>query len=190
MVLEQLITTYGYWAVLAGTFLEGETILILGGFAAHQGYLALQWVILAAFTGSLCGDQLFFLLGRKYSHRILARIPSLQSRVEKAQKLLERFHTWLVFIYRYMYGFRSVIPFVIGTSVIPAKRFFLLDLIGVLVWAILVGSAGYLFGSTLEVLIGDVKKYAISILGIFAAAWLAVWIIYLVRRKRPKDSSE
>jgi membrane protein DedA with SNARE-associated domain len=40
MTLDQLIDTYGYWAILVGTLLEGETILLLGGFAAYQGYLA------------------------------------------------------------------------------------------------------------------------------------------------------
>jgi len=60
MTLESIVDTYGYVAVLLGTFLEGETILVLGGFAAHRGYLALPWVIVAAFFGSLCGDQLFF----------------------------------------------------------------------------------------------------------------------------------
>ena len=59
--MESLIENYGYLAILIGTLLEGGTILVLGGFTAHQGYLALPWVILAAFAGSLCGDQLFFI---------------------------------------------------------------------------------------------------------------------------------
>ena len=40
-MLESLIDTYGYLTILIGTFLEGETILVLGGFAAHRGYLHL-----------------------------------------------------------------------------------------------------------------------------------------------------
>ena len=39
--------------VLIGTGLEGETILVMAGFAAHQGHLSLPGVIAAAFTGSL-----------------------------------------------------------------------------------------------------------------------------------------
>jgi len=35
MNLESIIEAYGYAAILVGTFLEGETILILGGFVAH-----------------------------------------------------------------------------------------------------------------------------------------------------------
>ena len=61
MDLQGVIENYGYAAILIGTFLEGETILVLAGLAAHQGYLVLTWVILAAFLGSLCGDQLFFI---------------------------------------------------------------------------------------------------------------------------------
>ncbi len=61
MDLLSIIENYEYAAILIGTFLEGETILVLAGLAAHQGYLVLTWVILAAFLGSLGGDQLFFI---------------------------------------------------------------------------------------------------------------------------------
>lgn len=67
MTIADFLSHYGYLALLIGTFLEGETILVLGGLAAHQGYLDLAGVILAAFAGSLMGDQFFFLLGRRRS---------------------------------------------------------------------------------------------------------------------------
>ena len=64
---EVLIQTHGYWVIFLGTFVEGETFLILGRFAAHRGYLHLDWVILIAFFGSLAGDNFFFFLGRRHS---------------------------------------------------------------------------------------------------------------------------
>ncbi|MCX5908799.1 MAG: VTT domain-containing protein, partial [Deltaproteobacteria bacterium] len=102
MTFEYYIAHYGYWAILAGTFLEGETILILGGFAAHRGYLELPWVILCAFIGTLGGDQLFFFLGRKYGPKILARRPSWQSRVDQVHRLSERFRHWLILLFRFI----------------------------------------------------------------------------------------
>lgn len=54
------IEHFGYLAILVGTLLEGETFLILGGFAAHRGYLDLSLVILSAFLGTVLGDQLFY----------------------------------------------------------------------------------------------------------------------------------
>ena len=38
MDLAALVTQYGYAAVAVGCLLEGETVLLLAGFAAHRGY--------------------------------------------------------------------------------------------------------------------------------------------------------
>jgi hypothetical protein len=122
MKLESLIDTYGYLAILVGTFFEGETVLVLGGLAAYREYLRLPWVILAAFVGTLCGDQLFFYLGRVHSQAILAKRPSWKARVEKAQKLVERFRNPLILVFRFLYGLRTVTPFVIGMSTVPTGQ--------------------------------------------------------------------
>ncbi|MEE4265795.1 MAG: hypothetical protein V2I56_24115 [Desulfobacteraceae bacterium] len=93
MDLPGLIENYGYAAILVGTFLEGETILVLAGIAAHQGYLVLVWVILAAFLGSLGGDQLFFYLGRKHSRAVFSRRPHWKVEAKKIHRMMNRFET-------------------------------------------------------------------------------------------------
>jgi membrane protein DedA with SNARE-associated domain len=187
MTLEHLISAYGYFAILVGTFLEGETILLLGGFAAHQGYLALPLVILAAFAGTLSGDQLYFILGRKYGLGLLARWPSLQARAAKVNKLLLKFQTWLMLGFRFMYGFRTVTPFAIGMSTIPAKRFFFFNAIGSLGWAVAIGTGGYLLGKAFEALLGDVKKYEGEILGGLIILGILFWTIHFILRRRTKN---
>jgi membrane protein DedA with SNARE-associated domain len=188
-MLESLIDTYGYVAVLVGTFLEGETVLVLGGFAAHRGYLALPWVIMAAFLGTLCGDQLFFFLGRRHSQTVLARRPSWKARADRAQRLLERFRTPLILVFRFMYGLRTVIPFAIGMSTVPTRQFIFLNIIGALVWAAVIGTGGYLFGHALEIILGDIKHYEREALGAIAAIGASVWIIYFIRRRSRRLNS-
>ncbi len=61
--LECLVREYGYFALLIGTFLEGETILIIGGLLAKLGLLKLPTVMLVVFIGSFSGDQLYFYIG-------------------------------------------------------------------------------------------------------------------------------
>ncbi len=184
MTLESLINTYGYAAILVGTFVEGETILVLGGFAAHRGYLALSWVLVAAFIGSLCGDQLFFFLGRWHSQTFLAKHPSWKVRVDMAQGLLERFQRPLILLLRFLYGLRTVAPFVIGMSRVPIAQFLLLNIVGALVWAIVVGAGGYLFGTALEILIGDIKRYETALFAAIAAIGVLIWTIHLYFRRR------
>ena len=183
-MIEHLIETYGYLAVLLGTFFEGETILVLAGFAAHRGYLYLPWVILAAFAGTLCADQLMFYLGRRHSQALLARLPSWKGRIDKAQMLLERFHTPLILSFRFLYGLRTVTPFVIGMSTVPAGKFMVFNCIGALVWAVIIGSGGYFFGSALEILIGDIKRYEYSILGSIVLTGAGIWAVHLYRCKK------
>ena len=73
-MLESLIETHGYWAGLKGTFFEGETVLLLGSFAASRGYLVLRWVIVVAFLGILCAEPVLTLT---IVHSALPPVPCL-----------------------------------------------------------------------------------------------------------------
>jgi membrane protein DedA with SNARE-associated domain len=187
MDLQNIIENYGYAAILIGTFLEGETVLVLAGLAAHQGYLVLTWVILAAFLGSLCGDQLFFYLGRKHSQAVLSRRPGWKQKAEKVHQMINRFQTPVILSFRFLYGLRTVAPFVIGMSPVSFKRFILLNAAGALVWAVAVGSGGYLFGRALEILIGKVKHYEIQLFAVIALLGLLIWALHFYYRRNPKS---
>ena len=73
--LHEFIANYGLWAVLGGTLLEGESVVVFAGFLAHQHPLRLPGVMLCAFAGSLIADQALFYLGRRWrDHRLVLRL--------------------------------------------------------------------------------------------------------------------
>lgn len=43
MDINNLISQYGYAALVIGSMAEGETITLLGGVVAHQGLLKFPW---------------------------------------------------------------------------------------------------------------------------------------------------
>jgi membrane protein DedA with SNARE-associated domain len=176
--LETLVKTYGYWAVLLGTFAEGETVLVLGAFAAQRGYLVLPWVILTAFVGTLTWDQLFFYLGRTHSHWVLARRPAWKARIKRAHQLMERFQTLLIFGFRFMYGLRTIIPFLLGMSSVATRTFIVWDVIAAFVWAVVIGAGGFFFCHTLEIILGDIKHYELPILGAIAVIGVSLWALH------------
>jgi len=187
MSIAALIQDYGYVAVFVGTLLEGESVLILAGFAAHLGYLALPGVIVTAVIGSFLGDQFFFYLGRRYGQALLQRFPILAARAVRMQRLLQRFHLPLILGVRFLYGLRTVGPMVIGMSGIAWPRFFLLNLIGAITWAITIAGAGYLFGHALELLLVDIQRYEgmlFAAIAAIAAAGMLVWLGYRWRQRR------
>lgn len=184
MSLEELVSTYGYAAILIGTFLEGETILVLGGFAAHRGYLELPLVIACAFIGTVFGDQLYFHLGRTKGQDMLERRPHWQSRADRVLSLLERHQLLLILGFRFLYGMRTVTPFILGVSRVPPVRFLVLNLLGALVWSASIGVLGYLFGQTLEILIGNIKHYELWLALALVAVGSCLWIIHAIRQRR------
>jgi membrane protein DedA with SNARE-associated domain len=181
MSLETLITNYGYAAIGIGTFFEGETILILGGLAAHGGYLQLHWVIVSAFLGTLFGDQLYFYIGRFKGQEWLERKPAWEAKSQRVFDLLERYQILFIIGFRFVYGLRTITPFVIGVSGIPPLRYLLLNALGGLLWAVVIGTAGYLFGNAVEMVMGDIKLYEMWVLGGIAALGASVWLVYIIR---------
>ena len=175
MNLPALIETYGYWAVLGGTLLEGETVLLLAGFAAHRGYLDLPSVIGIAIAGSFLGDQAFFFLGRYQGLKLLNRFPKYAERVGVAQAKLARYHTPLILAVRFLYGLRTVLPFAIGMSSISTSRFQVLNFGGAVLWSVTITTGGYLFGHIIERALGDLRLYEEVFFGVLAIAGLAYW---------------
>ena len=177
MNVSDLVAQYGYLAVAAGAFLEGETVLVLAGFAAHQGYLSFFWVVALALCAGALGDQTCFFLGRRYGGALLRRFPQLSPGVQRVDRLLQRYHAWLIVGVRFMYGLRLVGPIAIGISGFPAWRFVLFNLLGAAIWAPLIAGAGFLFGSTLELLFDDIKHFEeLALLAIVAiAAVVGLW---------------
>jgi membrane protein DedA with SNARE-associated domain len=157
--LAQWIEQYGYLAVLAGALLEGETILVLGGFAAHEGHLDLATVLLVAFAGGTVGDQLFFWFGRASGPRLLQRYEALARAGERVGRLLIRHDAALIFGIRFMYGLRIAGPIAMGALGVVPRRFAIFNVLGAAVWAPLVGGAGYLFGRALQAWLGEVEHY-------------------------------
>ncbi|UZP66041.1 DedA family protein [Desulfovibrio mangrovi] len=191
MTLEAAISTYGYLALWLGTFLEGETILIFGGLAAHQGYLSFPKVVLVAFAGSLMGDQLYFYLGRRHNDFFLSRFPRLFASITYARKRTEHYETLMILLFRFIYGIRTATPFMYGMSNVNASKFAILNAAGAMLWAIAITAGGYYFGHAIESYIGQIKKYELELGAAIIAASVSISIYrHIVRRKKHTHSNE
>lgn len=178
-MLETMLSQYGYPILLIGTFLEGETIMILGGLSAHLGYLSLGKVIACGFCGTLFGDQFYFLIGRRHGKALLTRHPAWHTRADRALQKLEQNQNLLIIGFRFLYGLRTVTPIVVGMSGVPYWRFTLLNILGAGIWATCFGLIGYYFGRAAESMLGDIKQYEIVIMLSVAGLAIFVWLIHL-----------
>jgi membrane protein DedA with SNARE-associated domain len=180
MSIETTLARFGYLALVVGLLFEGETILVLAAFMARRGYLSLPFVILIGCAVTFASDQFFFWLGRTQGTEILERRPSWQPAVDRAKSLLDRGSGLVLFGFRFMYGLRTVLPFVFGMQKYSPRRFALLNFLGTLLWALLFAMAGYAFGRIMEEVISDIERYEMLIA--FAIAGLGAVVWFLRRR--------
>ena len=179
-----LIARYGYLAIVVGTFLEGETILVLGGFAAHRGLLWLPGVMVAAFAGSLASDQLFFFLGRWHGDAWLARRRAWKPGVERVRALVQRYDMALIVSFRFLYGLRNVTPFALGMSRVPVLRFAVLNVLGAAVWAVAVALLGWFVGDAANRLLGHLERYELRVAAAIVVGGTALWLWRRWRQRR------
>lgn len=179
MHLHQLLRDYleihGYWVLFIGTFLEGEAILIMAGFLAFQGYLHVGGVILTAFAGSFLGDQFFFYLGRLQGKSLLRRFHFIARRFRDSLRLIGKYGAFVAFISRFTYGFRIILPIILGITNLSPRTFLLINLCSACTWATIFSLAGYLFGKSASLFLEDVGKYEqyllLALVGIITMVW-------------------
>jgi membrane protein DedA with SNARE-associated domain len=201
-ILREYLTVHGYWVLFLWTFLEGEAGLILAGFLAFEGYFTVPGVVATAFAGAFCGDQFYFYLGRLKGKYLLAHSHYLVRRLRKGLRLIEKYGNFVAFISRYTYGFRIVLPIILGMTPYAGGRFFAMNLVSASIWSLVFTLAGYFFGKSAELFVGsDMKRYEHYLLAALAGMIFLVWLCHFLqiwyrrqparrRLKRMKRSAE
>jgi membrane protein DedA with SNARE-associated domain len=133
--LANLLTAFGYWAVVVlvalegfGIPLPGETMLITAAIyagATHQ--MSLPLIIAAAFAGAVVGSTGGYAIGYWGGFRLLIRFGKYirlhEPRVKLGRYLFLRHGGKVVFFGRFISILRTYAAFLAGTARMPAWRF-------------------------------------------------------------------
>lgn len=184
MSFEQVISTYGYWAVALFACIEGEVAIITAGILACQGILSLKLVMLFAFLGTWITEQILFFIGRFYGPSVIARFPKLKPKVNRVFDLVRKYDNLYIFFFRFIYGIRNISPLVIGSANVSPKKYCILNFLAAAIWSVLIPTIGYAFSRFIKKNIDDVHTYFV-ILGLFLLV-IALLPYVLYKRHRRK----
>ena len=187
MDLPALLHQYGYLLIFLGTLAEGETLLMLGGYFANRGYLDLGGVIATSFVAAVCGDQMFFHLGRRHAKSLLARFPRLRDKVNVALHRVEQHQVKVVLSMRFLWGLRIALPVAMGLTTMNARKFFWLNLLSAAVWSTVFACVGFGASQLVARTVDNLHHYEKWIaLGLLLLAALVLWLRWHgARRKVP-----
>jgi len=183
-VMIEILLRFGYVALFVGTFLEGETILLIAAFLAHRGYFNIYWVTVVAALGTMFGDQLFYFIGRKHGMTFLDRRPRWKEKFQRAQQLIRHHELLIIFTFRFLYGLRNITPFALGISGTKPRLFVPLNIVAAIVWAVIFAGLGYLLGELAVTVLGKAHKYEFLIVAAIILLWASVWIVRFVKARR------
>jgi membrane protein DedA with SNARE-associated domain len=165
----------------------GETALVLAAVLASQGKLQIWLVILIGVSSAILGDNVGYLLGRRFGRELLeARGPFHKRRVAviaAGDRFFERHGAKAVFFARWIALVRFAAAWLAGINEMPWAQFFFWNALGGISWGVTFGLVGY-FG-------GSAAADAITSFGIYALVGLAVlFAVYgyfkLRERRTPK----
>lgn len=176
MPMQELLESLGYLGAYLGAIIEGEVLFLTAIQLASMGYLNYYGVLAAVFTGTLTADWLFFLSGRARGNQWIDKYPKLKARFLRMDKRMERYDAWLLFFYRFMYGFRVVLPALFGIRGITPWKFGLFSLLATGCWTALFGSLGYYFSDWILQKVKGVQEY--GWVGIILAVGLVIYFAW------------
>jgi len=187
--MEEWIARLGYLGVLMGTFVEGETTILLAGIFAKFGYLQLKEVILFAFLGTFLGDCCFFFLGKFFGKSVIERYEFLRVRVVVANRIITQYGHLILFIMRFLAGFRSIILLLLGCANFNSSRFLMIDLVLSLIWSIGISVIGFMFANVVYIFVTDIQGYETIVIPVVAIPAIAAILLYrhFIREKEEEQ---
>jgi len=173
------VNHYGLVAVFAGTFFEGEGVLVAAGVLAGEGVLHPLGVWAVAACGAWMGHLVWFLIGRYVGrHRWLSRWAWFTRRLSEADRIIQRHPGRSIFILQYLYGTRMIGAAAFGLTHLSLRRFMWYQAANCLVWAAVIGAVGYFLGEAGGRIFHGWGRWL----------WLAVsvlMIVWLLQRLKP-----
>jgi membrane protein DedA with SNARE-associated domain len=154
---EHFLSDYGALALFVTVTLEalgaplpGESAIIAASAAAAAGKLSITWVVLAAFVGSVIGDNIGYLIGRKLGRPVIlrhgARFGVTDAALARAEDIVRRRGPFIVVIARFIVLLRQLNGLVAGTTKMPWPRFLAANMVGAALWVGLWTTLAYKLG--------------------------------------------
>lgn len=178
--------------LLIGLFFPGDSLLFVAGIAASgsaEKILGIHISVSALFIGApiaaIVGSQLGYYFGKKVGPKYFERPDGKffnQERVQATEKWLTKYGTGKALIFsRFVPFVRTLINPMAGIVHVPAKKFFMYNVIGALIWTEGVMTLGLVLGNKLS---GSVDKYLLPIIALIIAISFIPVGLELIRSRR------
>jgi membrane-associated protein len=194
--LNDIAGNWWFLAIVAGVavldsiipVLPSETTVIIAGVAIATGQASypLWLLIVVAASGAFLGDNIAFLIGRRFAgwlERRGQRKPTFAQKLDGAREQIHRRGGLLLITARFLPGGRTVLTLTCGATRQPHRWFMAWDLVAVVIWASYSAGLAFLVGKPLE------DNKALAFWAAFATALAINVLIEVIRKVRARRTT-
>jgi membrane protein DedA with SNARE-associated domain len=144
------LATYGYIGLFLYSLGGGFVGLVAAGVLSYMGKMDLATSITIAFVANALGDVLLFWMTRYQKTMMVEGLKKHRRKLALAHILMKKHGDWVIFIQKFIYGLKTVVPIAIALTKYDFKKFSILNIFAALLWALVFGLGSYYFGGVLS----------------------------------------
>ncbi len=140
------LSTYGYIILFLYSFGGGFFALIAAGALSYMGKMDITTSIIVAMTANYLGDMMLFYMSRYNKNFIKPYMKNHRRKFALSHVLIKKYGNWVVFIQKYIYGVKTLVPIAFGISKYSFTKFGILNIPASLLWALFFGLLSFYGG--------------------------------------------
>ena len=172
-----MIRDWGYIILFLYSFGGGFLALVVASILAFNGELNIATVIVVAGVANFIGDQFLFTIARNNKAKAKEMMQKHRRKIAMSHLLMRKYGSWVIFLQKYVYGIKTLIPLAMGLTKYDYKKFMFFNVFATVLWAIIIGVSAYMLGDLVYTYIEEFKSYGLAFVAII------LFGVYLLFRK-------
>ena len=144
------LSTYGYIILAFYSFGGGMVALIGAGILSSMGKMDIGTSIMIATVANFIGDTMLFYLSQTNKKEVMGYMTKHKRKIAYTNLLMRKYGWLAVFLQKYIYGVKTLVPIVMGLTKYDFKKFVTLNFFASVVWGLLVGLISFYFSAAVR----------------------------------------
>ncbi len=144
------LSLYGYIILALYSFGGGMVALAGAGILSAMGKMDITISIAIASIFNFIGDTVLFYFAKTNKKEVLNYLKKHRRKIAYTNIIMRKYGDLAVFIQKYIYGVKTLVPILMGMSKFDLKRFTLLNFFASIIWGLVVGLISYYFSTAVR----------------------------------------
>ena len=179
------LSAYGYVFLFFYSLGGGFVGLVAASVLSYAGKMDITLTIIVATTANFLGDLTLFYLARYQKSEVMRYLAKQRRKLALSHLWMKRYGDVIIFVQKYIYGIKTLIPIAIGFSKYNPVRFHFYNALASILWGLVIGVGGYVSGELFIRLFEAISErpylMPLLMLGLLGGLWL-----YMGRVSRKK----